>query len=83
MHSDEVMQSCPLLCVPACECGRLHTSDRMQLNFYLHMHVSVIQELHVEMCRCNDSPPSSHFSGGLAFLTSRGSNHVVDFVLWL
>lgn len=45
MHSDEVTQSCPLLCVPACECGRLHTSDRMQLNFYLH--VSVIQELHV------------------------------------
>lgn len=28
-------------------------------------------------------PPSSHFSGGLAFLARRGSSQVVVFVLWL
>lgn len=29
------------------------------------------------------SPPSSHFSGGLAFLARRGSSHVVVLLLWL
>lgn len=29
------------------------------------------------------SPPSSHFSGGLAFLARRGSSQVVVLLLWL
>jgi len=63
MHSDEVMQSCPLLC----ECGRLLTSDRMKFNFYLHMHVSVIW---VKSVKCVDAMIHLHphtFQGAWLF----------------